>query len=154
MRIRKQRPSKQFTDAYLNFIRPHDMANSWLDDERYSAKQYDPEAPFIGKAVGPGMSIELTFKSIMDKVRADDTKIGNPGETYFEFFFEDANGKERTIEQNSPKGAFFRAMRTAQVAEGEKIRLSRTGEGYETSWTIEKFEGGEFKKAEGSAIPF
>lgn len=128
---------------------------SWLDDSKYDAVQYDSESPFIGRAVGPGESLVITFKSILDKERPDDTKFGKPGDTYYLFCFEDENGKERLIEQNSPKGSFFKAMRSAQVKEGEKVKITRSGENVDTRWKIEKNVDGEWKSpVADSEIPF
>src|SRR4030067_1976032 len=97
----------------------------WDNPELQSSK-YDQNSPFLGKCIAPGESMTLTFHEIMSKVRGEDTKVGQAGDKYFEFFFIDETGKERTIQQNTGKGAFIRVMREADVQPGEMISVTRS----------------------------
>lgn len=128
--------------------------NSWLDDKSLDVQAYDINSPFLNRAIAPNESMELEFVEVMKKERPDDTKIGSPGDTVYEFWFKDALGGERQVDQNGPKGMFFRAMRQAQVKEGETIKVSRTGEKMDTRWTIEKKVDGQWTNPVAETAPF
>lgn len=143
-RYNGKRKDKEALNLYLQFNKK--LMTSWLTDETYASSEYDENSPFLNKAIAPGTSRVVTFTSVTKKERPEDTKIGSPGDTYFEFWLVGDNGKEYRIDQNSSKGSFFKAMRGAEVAEGETVQIERTGEGVDTRWTIKKMVDGQWKE--------
>jgi len=87
--------------------------------------------------------ITLTFKGV-EKVKArfgasEDSKLVEKGileeGEAFKYSFEDADGNERIFESHSMP--FAVAMNTAEVNEGDKVHISRTGKTTETRYAVE-----------------
>lgn len=139
------------TQAFLNSLYKKPMTSIW-ETEDLKQSQYNPDSPFLNKAIAPGQSMELTFVSYAKRERPADTKFGNPGDAYFTFYFTDGQGKERSIDQNATvegraKGAFYNAIckneRTGfpGIEIGERFRVSREGEGKDTRYVATKLSG-------------
>ena len=110
----------------------------WDDRAELNAPAFDPNAPWLNKAIAPDASMELTFIEVIQKVRTSEDKIGKPGDTYLELTLVDDASNEKIMQQNGPRGAFVRAMREAVIEPNDKIRVTRRGIGVETSWEIVK----------------
>ena len=68
----------------------------------------------------------------------NDPKFGNDeGKAYF-YHFEDEQGNEKTWQSTSKRMA--KAFNDAQVDVGDYIAISRTGEGYDTQYAVEKVD--------------
>lgn len=119
-------------------LNSHTMSSVW-DRPELKEAAYDISNPFISKAVAPGALLMLKLVDILPKVRPDDTKIGKPGDTFFMICCNDESGKERSIDQNGPKGAFMKALREAKIELGDKFLLGRAGEKLDTVWSITKY---------------
>ena len=113
------------------------MTSIWSREE-LKENAFDINNPFLSKAVAPGEKLTLKFIDILTKTRPEDTKVGKPGDTFYMLCFVDDSGRERSIDQNGPKGAFMRALREAQVEPEDKFILGRAGLGIETKWEITK----------------
>ena len=99
-----------------------------------NAPAKDTDSKYLGKALGDGDSMVLTLVGITQKERSAETKIGKPGDQYFEIEMRDDNGKDRIMEQNSNKGTFMRALREAGIDIEEKFMVTRAGIGIETTY--------------------
>lgn len=99
-----------------------------------NAPAKDTDSKYLGKALGDGDSMVLTLVGITQKERPVETKIGKPGDQYFEIEMRDDNGKDRIMEQNSNKGTFMRALREAGIDLEEKFMVTRAGIGIETTY--------------------
>lgn len=115
------------------------MANSiWDRPELASAPEYELNNPFLMKAIAPGTTMQLKFVDVLAKTRQEDFGKQKAGDTFQMFCFVDTNGKERSIDQNSSKGAFWKEAVRVKLEPGENFLLTRTGEKVETSWQIQK----------------
>lgn len=126
---------------------------SYWDDQKFSAPVYDPSSPFLGRAIAPGESMILTFVEVVDKIRPEDTKVGKAGDNYYEVYFLDSEGKEKSISQNTGRGAMIKALREADVQPNDKINIAREGSGIDTVWFISKVQDDGTPKEKAEA-PF
>ena len=91
----------------------------------------------------------VTLKFTAMNKREQDAKTPEdyktPDGMQYVFFFEDENGKEKEISQNSVKGKFFKAMQALRVEPGEMVTLSHKGENTGIEWFIRRadVDGGE-----------
>jgi hypothetical protein len=123
------------------------MANSLWERSDLNAPAKDSASKFLSKALGDGDSMVLTLVGITQKVRGEETKIGKPGDQYFEVEMRDEDGKDRTMEQNSNKGTFMKALRLADIDLDDKFMITRAGIGIETTYQAMKMS------ADGLPVP-
>lgn len=119
-----------------------------------NATAKDSDSKFLSKALGDGDSMTLTLLSIQQKERGPETKVGKPGDLYFEISLADENGKERTMEQNTNRGTFIVGMKSAAVEIGDSFVATRRGVGKETTYEVAKVAADGQPEAKPVAAPF
>ena len=131
------------------------MSDFWDKPEYQEEKTTDPDSIYLGSAIGDGDSMTLKFIDLFHQEQEENAKYPTADGKVWMFFFNDEEGKERQLSQNSQKGMLFRAMREAKVDKEEVITLHRKGLGKDTEWTITRGDETPAVEAEKKAdIPF
>jgi len=122
---------------------------SWYENDEFKDNSNDDESMFLNKLLGDGDSIVVKLKTVEKREQSVDTpdwaKSDDGMEIYIEF--ETKEGDKKVMTQNSPKGALIRVLRGKQIEIGSVVQVTRTGEGTETRYKVEKVD------SEGNVVP-
>ena len=125
----------------------------WDNPEFTEGEEDNSGSMFLNRALGDGDSIKLHFVNVQKMEQNENTKYPTDDGMEWVFYFSDEAGKERTMNQRSTKGAFFKAMRAAKIEPETDVTVSRAGAGIETEYTITK-EGASPQPVEAESAPF
>ena len=139
---------QKFNQAIFNefFKKQKNMTSIWTDPKTQAPpRERNPKSMFINSALGAGDSLVVTLTHLVLQPQEPGTQYPTEDGNEWTFYFEDEQGQERRMKQNTPRGKFYSAMRDARIEKGDKIKITRLGEGQQdTSYAIERvssFEG-------------
>lgn len=144
MRTRKQahyaQLSKQEKETLFNFFKPltHNIMSIWDTMPKASADKDYSNSRFLDKRLITSKTMTLTFTGVLEKEQRPETpeEYKTPTGRTWMFYFQDEKGVEFELEQKNENGKFYIEIEKLHVEPGERVTITREGEGVKTLWTI------------------